>query len=323
MIAVAGGLATVLTGAGVVALWLAPSSGDRQWVVLWEFVVGIGLAVAGLMVTARLRPFPPGPLLGAAGLLLLTGPPLTALGQPELADLLAVLAVAVAVPLALLRIVPGGRADRSRRFLEVLVAVAGATCAVATALGMQQVVVGAGLAGACTLFCAGWLQFEITTGDARRQVLWVVLGCSVAILPATMILMVFDDVPPSAGITVAVLFLAVPLTAAIAALAPRTVDVRAVISKAVVATVMLTVAVAAFRGAQAAITLVAGRPPGNGTLSLLAVAVAAAFQPVLLRVRTGVEELLFGGRADPVNTLSRLGVQLTAGSSPGLAGHWE
>ncbi|MGH4007230.1 MAG: hypothetical protein ACRDTH_03505 [Pseudonocardiaceae bacterium] len=49
---------------------------------------------------------------------------------------------------------------------------------------------------------------------------------------------------------------------------------------------------------------------------MLVAVIAVGFHPVMIRVQTAMDELLFGGRADPVDTLTRLGTELTAGSSP-------
>jgi len=53
-----------------------------------------------------------------------------------------------------------------------------------------------------------------------------------------------------------------------------------------------------------------------GHRGLLTLVIAAGFHPVLVRARELMDELLFGGRADPVDTLTRLGSELAAGSSP-------
>ena len=101
----------------------------------------------------------------------------------------------------------------------------------------------------------------------------------------------------------------------IAARAPDAVDVRAVISSVVVGAVMVTLVVSVFAGVQAGVALLGGAPT-VGVLGLLVAVIAAGFHPVLRRVRGFVDEVLFGGRPDPVDTLARLGGQLSAGSTP-------
>jgi signal transduction histidine kinase len=78
---------------------------------------------------------------------------------------------------------------------------------------------------------------------------------------------------------------------------------------------MLTLTVAVYGGIEAGFR-VADRPPSIGVRGLVVALIAAGFHPVMVRVRAIMDELLFGGRADPVDTMSRLGTQLTAGSAP-------
>jgi signal transduction histidine kinase len=62
--------------------------------------------------------------------------------------------------------------------------------------------------------------------------------------------------------------------------------------------------------------MVTGEAPSLAALGILVTVIAAGYHPVLVRVRDTTDELLFGGRADPVETLTRLGTELSAGSSP-------
>jgi signal transduction histidine kinase len=71
-----------------------------------------------------------------------------------------------------------------------------------------------------------------------------------------------------------------------------------------------------FVGGASVYRLVAGEPPSLGVLGVLVTVIAAGYHPVLVRVRDTADELLFGGRADPVETLTLLGSELSAGSSP-------
>ena len=108
--------------------------------------------------------------------LLLTAPLLRAAGAARAADVVLVLATAVVAPLALLRVVPHGRDTAAMRGLEAAIGVSGAVAVAATAAGAQVVGWSAGLTSGVLVFCAGWLLFEQSAGDERRQVLWLVLG---------------------------------------------------------------------------------------------------------------------------------------------------
>ena len=318
-------LATVgvlLTVAGLLLLWVSPPEPARQWAVIWEIVVGAGFAAAGCTVLAR----PTVQRVGAVGLalvfgafLLLTAAVSTELGAVGSGDLLVITAVAVVLPLALLNVVPRRRALATQRWLDVVVLVAGAGCVASTALGVPVPGAVAGTTLAVVVLCAGWLQFELTAGDERRQVLWLILAAGTAAVTATAFLVLFDGSTLGAAVSaivVAVLSLQLPLSAAVALLAPRWIDVRAVISGVVLVAVMFALTVAVYAGGESLLRLLLGHPPPLGGRAVLATAIAAGFHPALVRVKDSMDELLFGGRSDPVDALTRLGTELTAGSAP-------
>jgi signal transduction histidine kinase len=161
------------------------------------------------------------------------------------------------------------------------------------------------------------VRFELTAGDERRQVLWLIAGtCGVVFLNIAALLPDDGATPGWLGLLLGAMSLLGPAGIAIATLAPRMFDVRAVISRTLLLVVMLTVVVAAFAVVDGSIHWATGEQPPIGALGLLAALIAAAYHPVLVRARATLDELLFGGRADPVDTLTRLGSELSAGSSP-------
>jgi signal transduction histidine kinase len=217
-------------------------------------------------------------------------------------------AIFVAIPLALLRVV-----RPSTWWLDATVAVTGLATAVAAGAGRPVAAVLLGLAGAASVAVATGLRFELTAGDDRRRILWVILGF---LVPLPFVLVTTVAGGPVAGTVTAVAALAPPLAAAVALRAPRIVDVRAVMERLTVATLMFALAAATFIGTEAAILGVTGaRPPGYLRV-LVVVGIAAGFHPVLRWVRASVSEMLFGGRADPVRTLALLGRRLAAGTAP-------
>ena len=120
---------------------------------------------------------------------------------------------------------------------------------------------------------------------------------------------------PSAVITSA-LSLLLPLTVTVALVSPRQADVRVVIRGAAVLIVMLSLSAAVYEGLAAVWELTVETQPGNGVPALLAAAIAAGYQPVKRQVEASMDEMLFGRSADPVETLTRLGTDLTAGAPP-------
>jgi signal transduction histidine kinase len=331
LVAVAG----LLTVAGLGALWVSPPAPARQWAVIWELLVGAGFATAGCTVlsaqtTSRDAPVAAGGVggrrasavgwaLAGGALLLLAAASSTELGAARFGDLLALLAVTVVLPLTLLNIVPRRRALAVQRGLDSVVLVVGVGCVASAAVSAEVPVAVAGTTLAVAVVCAGWLQFELTSGDERRQVLWLILAAVVAALTGTFFLVLADGSPLSAtaiGLVVAVLSLQLPLSAAVAVLAPRWMDVRAVISTAVLVAAMFVLTVAVYAGGEALLRLLLGHPPTLGARAVLATVIGAGFHPALVWVKTSMDELLFGGRSDPVDTLTRLGTELTAGTAP-------
>jgi signal transduction histidine kinase len=221
--------------------------------------------------------------------------------------------------LALLHVVARRRALKAQRALDAAVLSAGLACVAAVGLGSVRLGLTAGAAGAVALVCAGWLQFELTEGDQRRQVLWLILAAGIAAPTIAAVLVVADGSPVSAtviGVVCATLALQLPLSVAVALLAPRWLDVRALISWAVLIAVMFTLTVAVYSAGESLLRVALGHPPPLSVRAMLATALAAGFHPALVRVRAATDELLFGGRSDPVGTLTKLGTELTAGSEP-------
>jgi signal transduction histidine kinase len=305
------------TVAGLLSLWrgdLPPAALPTAVVAL---ALGGGFAAAGAATLRRARMS--GSLFLLAGVLLSAAPPVRAIGLPALADVASVAAGMLAVPLGLLRIVPRRRGVVVLRAVDATVATAGLGGTAATAAGAFAPTVAAGIVVATAALLGGWVQFEFTAGDDRRAVLWLVLGVTASTLAALLVVFTNETValgPVALAVVVSVPALVLPLTAAVAVLAPRAADVRAVIGDASVAGVMSALVLAEFGGAQSLIALATGQPPGKAVQGLLAAAVAAGFHPTMVRVRAVMDEVLFGGRPDPVDTLARLGAELAAGSGP-------
>ncbi|GAA3390657.1 sensor histidine kinase [Cryptosporangium minutisporangium] len=281
-------------------------------------VVGSGFAAGGAVATTRRPRSGPAWVLVVVAALLLGAPAAAAFGADRAAGLL-VLTAAVVLPCGVLRIVPRRRLRRVQRGLDLAVLAGGVVTVGAVAFGAEPL--GSWTAGLVVVlvFCAGWLQFELTSGDERRQVLWLVAGVAASVPPTALFGVWADDGSLSGAaisVIIGVLLLPVPLSATIALVAPRWTAVRAVISHATVAATMFLVAVAVYSGGEALARILTGEVPPLTVRAMLAALVAAGFAPVLARVRAASDELLFGGRSDPVDTLTRLGTELTAGSAP-------
>ncbi|MGQ0573107.1 MAG: sensor histidine kinase [Pseudonocardia sp.] len=313
---VAGPTAALLV-AGLLSLWVVPPSPGALPLVIGQLVLGAGFAAAAPGVLDRARAA--GGLFALAAVLLLLAPVGRAAGATDVADVATVLAGAVAIPLGLARVVPRERGRAVLGAVDGAIAGAGLTSTVATAAGAPAVAAGAAVAAGVGFLVTGWIQFELTAGEHRRALLWVVLGVGTSVLTALLFLFAAETSGLGAvplALLVAAPSLLLPLTAAVAVVAPNAVDVRVVISGVTVYSVMLALVLAVYGGTLAVLALVTGTAAGKGAQGLLVALIAAGFHPTLRRVRAAMDELLFGGRADAVDTLTRLGTDLTAGASP-------
>ncbi|MGW4825766.1 sensor histidine kinase [Streptomyces sp. NPDC004227] len=309
-----------IAGASVASLWWAPPSPSERWV-LWAVIVGLGLTASYALVTARRGASAASRLLALSAAALLGAPLLAAAGVPDLAVVPVVLASTVTLPLAALRVVEVRPVSRTLRWAEASIAVCGAGCAAASVTGGEPALIAAGVASG-TAMCAGtWVLFELTSGDDRRRVLWLVLGAAATTLAGMLLFAVDNSLTlgfPTTVAAVGAASLLLPGAITVALVAPRAVDVRVVMRGAAVLIVMLALSAAVYEGIAAVWELAVGTRPGKGVPPLLAAGIAAGYQPVRRHVEAVMDEMLFGRSADPVETLTRLGTDLTAGAPPPL-----
>lgn len=313
-------LLTLLVTAAFASLAFDPPSSSEQWAI-WAVIVGTFLALCCWVVTARRPGSASSPYLCASAAVLLAAPLALATGARALAVVLAVLASTVALPLAALRVVPKRPPSRLLAYVDAAVVGSGAGCAAAAVAGTAAAQVAAAIAAGTVMLAGTWVLFEVTTGDDRRRVLWLVLGAAATTLGGMLLFAAENSLPMGPVDTVvatSALSLPLPLAITVALLAPRRADVRVVIRGATVLIVMLALSAAVYEGVAAVWELVVGARPGKGVPALLAAAIAAGYQPVRLRVEASMDEMLFGRSADPVETLTRLGTDLTAGAPPPL-----
>ncbi|GAA3233042.1 sensor histidine kinase [Dactylosporangium siamense] len=307
----------LLAVAALGALWYAPAAPGRVWAVIWQLVAGIGFASAGCVVTALDRSSRPGRWMVLAAAAMFAVVLLHAAGRPHLADGVWVAAVLVVVPSALLAVIDPKPSPRLMRVLGRTMLAAGTVSAVAVTAGATRTALLAATAAAALLLGEGWILFELTSGDQRRQLLWLILGLTVAVAGGALLAVALNDAGSlTLAVVMAVLSLSLPLTVAVASVDPRVVDVREVIHRSAVLTVTLATVAAGYEGGEATVETITGAPAGRGVRLVLALAVATSFHPLMRWVRTSMDEMLFGGRADPIGALGQLGTHLAAGSTP-------
>ena len=173
---------------------------------------------------------------------------------------------------------------------------------------------------ATLLTCDLWWRTERSSGDARRSLLWLFLGLGFTAVVGGHVVFLVDGgkgrtIDAVALSTALVVTLAVPVTMTIGALAPRLRDVRQLISQTVLYLVLLEVSLALFIGAVEAARW-SGREPNNQVLGIIAIALAAGFHPAAVQVRRVLDDILFGGTADPIATMTAFGAHLRSETDP-------
>src|SRR5215831_3088100 len=93
---------------GLTAPWLKAPPPDRLWLVVWDLVVGLGFAAAGVATV----PAPTGWFLAGAAMPLFAAPAVLAAGSANGSVALWVAAITMPVPLGLLRVIARRPAPR-------------------------------------------------------------------------------------------------------------------------------------------------------------------------------------------------------------------
>jgi two-component system, NarL family, sensor kinase len=146
----------------------------------------------------------------------------------------------------------------------------------------------------------------------RRQLLWLALavGLVVAVLIPWGLL----------GVGPVLILLAIPLVPVaitIAVLRHQLLDIRLVVSRAVLYALLTAAVIGVYLGLVAVFDLILRSRGGLGASAAATIIVAVAFNPVRVRLQHVVEKLIYGDRADPMRAASRIGAQLSA-AGPGL-----
>lgn len=157
------------------------------------------------------------------------------------------------------------------------------------------------------------VRFQRARGDERQQLKWL---ASVAVfLPATIAV---DNLLPGTGGTLAFkVHMALLIgTITVAVLKYRLYDIDLIINRSLVYGT-LTVLVLGLYVAVVALLGAALRARASLGVSLVATGVvAAAFNPLRARLQRAVDQLMYGGRHEPYEVISRLGQRLEATLAP-------
>ncbi|MEJ2888761.1 sensor histidine kinase [Actinomycetospora aeridis] len=204
---------------------------------------------------------------------------------------------------------------------HVAAAVIGAGGLAIVVAPVQSVALPAGVLLCTVAAGAVWARFERSRDLDRERILWVLLGAGSAVVVGGHLIFAaeqFVGSPVETALLTGVLLcgLGVPVGLVVALVAPRVTDVRRAISGVAVVIVMVDLALGVFAGTLATLEALTGRPPSRSVASVVCVVVAAVFHPALVRVRETLDQVLFGGRPDPVGVVSSLGDEFRRGGGP-------
>ncbi|MFL6099965.1 MAG: sensor histidine kinase [Actinomycetales bacterium] len=310
------GLLGALAVVGTVGMWLSDS--DVETRALLIFVVdGLALAVAGAVLAQRSPAHSSGYALLAAGFLLLAGAALDTFGVGG-ADQIGVAGFVIPLPVAVLAF--PARDIRTATFrAAAAVCLASGIALLATFHQPNAVASFAAVLGV-VVACDVWWRTERSTGDLRRSLLWLAYGGGVTAVVGGHVIFLVDGgegrtIDTLALVAALVISLVVPVTITVGAVNPRLRDIRALISQTVLYIVMAELALAVYIGGLSAARYY-GREMTPQASGLLVIAIALGFHPVSKIVRQLLDELLFGGSADPVATMSAFGARLQADTDP-------
>jgi signal transduction histidine kinase len=292
-------LTVAVTGATVSVVLAAANDGRWQYVVA-NVAMSVALSVCGALLTVRRPRNPIGWLLLAGGL----AHAVTAVALPlnnVTGQHAWMLSLALLLPLALL-VFPTGRLPGP--WWQVL----GWALVVTT----PPVIVGwtparvVWLVLTASVFASLVMRYQRGDEVLRRQLLWPVLaliGNALAFLPWLM------RITPIPILVAPVL---VPAAITIALLRYRLLDIRLVVSRALLYLLLTVGVIAVYSG----LVLVLGRALSLethlGAAALVAVAVALLFNPVRVRLQRVLDRTLYGHRRDPVRALNHLSARLDA-----------
>lgn len=157
-------------------------------------------------------------------------------------------------------------------------------------------------------------------GDAeRRQLLWLLLAGLIVLAYGGVVWGIFET-GPVLGLLV---FTLIPAAVAIAILRYQLLDIRLVVSRALVYGILTAGAAGAYVGLVALLDVLVRSQVSLGSAVVASVIVAIGFNPARIRLQRLIDRGLYGDRRDPVRTVSRVGERLAGTGAAGLPGVLE
>jgi signal transduction histidine kinase len=143
----------------------------------------------------------------------------------------------------------------------------------------------------------------------RRQLLWLVLATLVVAVDVTL----WGPAPIGLPVLNLLVIALIPVSITIAVLRHQLLDIRLVVSRAVLYVLLSAGVLGVWLGLVTLLELVLRRQAGAGTSALVTVVVVLVAIPVRSRLQRLVDRAFYGDRGDPLRAVSRLGEQLAVG----------
>jgi signal transduction histidine kinase len=265
-------------------------------------IIGTTTAASGGALLLRRQALVSGALMFVAGLMGVVTALLRASDHDGSAAVIGLLAASVLGPAALVAF-PVLRWRHAVDFLS-LVFILGCGV-VGVAYADPSVVALMGLLQGCVFLAHTWWRIEVSAERERRALLWMSLALTLSGLLYFFVSFstegaTADTVPAAATAVLAVIAPAMYVGATL----PDLVDVRGLVVNALVHVVALVTVMALYVLALALLDALGAHAVNTGTHALLAALAAVAYHPTRVMSRGVVDELLFGGRPDPLGAAS-------------------
>lgn len=234
---------------------------------------------------------------GLVGLWLLDGPDTLAAGQFVL-----VVSGLVLLPTALWAY----PRSRWQHAVDVVLATALIGPGLVACFFVQQpnVLVTLGGVALLALVAQMWWRLERSEGDERRALEWVAWTGTVTVLVTlTLLFVAWDEYVVALSLAI---LAGIPVSMAIGALRPNTVDVRGLAVTSAVAVSLASGYIAYFVTAVSILDVIGVTDPAPSALALIGLLGAVAVRPAGSALRAVMDEILFGGRPDPLDAATRV-----------------
>jgi hypothetical protein len=150
----------------------------------------------------------------------------------------------------------------------------------------------------------------------RRQLLWLLLA-AVAVLAYGAVVWGIFGAGPILGLLV---FTLIPAAVTVAILRYRLLDIRLVVSRALVYSLLTAGAAGAYTGMVALLDVMVRSRVSLESAVVASVIVAIGFNPARVRLQRLIDRALYGDRRDPLRAVSLVGERLARAGTSGLPG---